>query len=756
MIKRSGASKAQENPDLRVRASIRHGMSLVEILLTMSILSGLIVAMLNLQLGAQRRFLTSETHLNAAVVAQMVMERLKSDITINPGRIRELTDSQGGDVWQFEGNVVDSSASADTSLPVSPIFEYLFAKDSSLYSDANRVSIQKPASTDTPAEAEMAHLVESFRDFRVAIRIENDVALEEDSTTSPLRELVKVITVTVSRTSRLDDKGVDPQAYRVSTRIVTPQDSLSTEALAALNKNFEGAGLEKAWQEFFSTLGADNKYFKEDILSLEFKRVLADCWIILGMINTEAYMVDGQTVAGTVVLRESMPTKSLNGWINILTDPAADYMRYAVFKKEVAKLQTLRMKIQFDTFKGVQPVLNHMYEEHRRILPQVDEVMTLLRTAQNGIIRLNSESEGALKDFQKERDVLKEAEEEAEVAQTEIDEGEALLVSSRALDSEALSLEEEARILKEEADALEASDGDPILIAEKRRVAAEKLELQRKKEEDAKKDRDKGTEMKGKGEEKKREADEKRRKSEEILAEARKLLEKDNKEFAALLTTAGHSLFEAIELVTVCKFLYDFFGEASFRTITDRMNSYPLSMRAGIDSVMTNLKAHIDQTDQTTPYEQVISAQRLVEMIMLHQLERGSADQNELDQLKSLGDRFQGTLKPLHSYLTGGPVHDFTKLQERNAAFRTRLRQLKDSVDPDNPSSLYLKVVENYNANGKMKQFIELYTEVASTIKLGGDSILVQLQNELMTLQNQLDYVTDATADEILDALSGP
>lgn len=831
------------------------GLSLVEVVMTMGLVCTSIAILMNLFMTSQRRFLTSEKNLSSAILAQTVMERLKSQITENPSLFRQLYDSADGKSWSFRGNIVDPTAAPDKALPIAPFFEHLFADTGNLYDDANRVGFKAPISSATdPASKQMQDLVRDFRDYTVAIRIEDDVDPETGRADSLMRELVKVVNVDVSRVG-----GKAGDTFSLTSRIICPPDSLSSPALEMLHQNFEGATLEAAWDEFFA-MTADNEYFSQQYLSTTSKRILADVWIILGLVNTEAFMVgkfsspyEKVTVLGEYTLSDKMPVESLNHWINTLSQ--TEYQQHAVFRKELSKLHEMRLRIQFDTYKRVHPVLSHLYAMHYRndggqvsMVNTINQITTLLGEIRDKIIAMNDDTKNALNAVNKLRGdlgtatieyeaqkalkataevdlveaagLLAEAKAHKDLAKPYLDEAARLRGEAKKLDDKAKLWEDEnkaAKLAWEATQNVSGSSGstgssgssgstggtgsgdpepfvpphDPDDIDDLRDDAKDFKDLAKLQDDEAKPHLDDAKQPEQAGKALETDATKRKTDAQKIidvlepkmkdmndkLKDNRKIIEDKNQQFATLLSSQGDlDLFKVMELVTVVKFLVDFFSEADRDMSTgvprkveilDRMKEYPQRMRDSVDQIRGNLKVHLTMSTQTTPYERMRSAQRLVEMTNLHQLMLGRRDDAALAELTTLGNNFGTTLRPLSQYLKRAATVDFTALQLRNKRFTERMDALKrlaspptSSLEPQDIGNMYSEIAELYrdpatggsSKTGKFRAFIEAYTQFAKDIQLNGDTILLKMQRSLRMSRNQLEYVADATADEILSS----
>ncbi|MBI4862403.1 MAG: hypothetical protein HY815_19415 [Candidatus Riflebacteria bacterium] len=749
----------------------RPGMSLVEVVFTFAMVAGLLGVVMHFFLGTQKQSVNTEARFHSALLAQMVIERVKSQITQNPAFLKELTGGQP--TWTSSGTVVDpSSAVAGAGAQLSPFFQFLFAKNGQdAYAPANRVSIAPATGTPAsgPTAAEMASLIDNFKDYRVEVKLENDVDLEppQPPTPSSLNELVKKLTVTVARATAMAAQGKDPNAFTLATRLTTPVESLSSTALDQLYKGFEGTSLDTAWEEFFLAVG-DNPYFSDNYLGLDSKRLLADCYLILGTINTEAFLTEGSTVAGNVVLIESQPSQTINGWITLLS--RQEYYRHPVFKRTLAKILSIKVKNQFDAFKKILPILQHLSDQHDSMAPRLDNIIAALNEAKQKIIQLNGQTMEAMNKYHAAEVKVADGKKKKDEAEALVAAAEAIIAATAPLyaraaqlKTEADSLKREADTLKRQADQMEATT-PPLPQADidtAKELARKKKEEADVKKQDADRKKEEADKKKEEGEKKKTEALEKKAAAEGAMAAAQAemvstmaLIQQGMTDFVTVLKGRGEEFMKVVELVTVCKFLADFFAQPTYRAVVDRLLSYPVWFTQALDTMDQTLADHLAQADGATPLDQLMAAHALVETTKIRQLMKGVSDDAALARLQTVGGQYASRMAPLASYLRSGEVHDLTRLKARNGRFIQKLNVLRNLGDPQNPANLYGRVIQLYGANGKVTQFLNTYTQVASEIRLESGSILTELQRQVQTIRQQMAYISNATQEEILQAMS--
>lgn len=343
--------------------SRRSGLTLVEVLVAAGILSGLIVGSMQLFAVTQKQAVSSEALLNSGTLAQLVIERVKSNLSQNPRYLRDLMGAAPS--WSFTGTVVDpTKVNNPGGLQLSPFFQYLFTRDAAeLCQPGNQVTLG-PAAGDAPTGTgikapELTALFENFRDCEVKVEIANDdVPLGTPLAPGPDPESVKRITVTVSRATFTAGGNKDPLAFTVTSRVSTPADSLSDKAFDDLAKRFDGPTLEEQWAEYMDVTGADNPYFDVTALGDESKKLIADAFIILSRANHECQLIEGKAIVGTEVLPPPDPTdKFIQPWIDELSQPGVSALSSS--RRELARLRARKAGVIFDSFKSIRLCMEH-------------------------------------------------------------------------------------------------------------------------------------------------------------------------------------------------------------------------------------------------------------------------------------------------------------------------------------------------------------------------------------------------------------
>ena len=340
----------------------RRAFSITEVMIAAAILAGLILGVLNLFAVTQKQSQSSEALLNSGTLAQLVLERVKSNITQNPRWLRDLM--AGAKTWTSRGTVADpTKANNPGGLTLSPFMQYLFTREAAeLCQPGNQVSLG-PASGGASATGikpeELTALFESFRDFEVKVDISDDDApLGTAISPGPEPEMLKVITVTVSRPSFTATGGKDPLAYTVTSRVATPGDSLSNASFDLLASRFDGPPLEDQWTEYMDITGTDNPYLDVTQIGEDSKHIIADAFIILARANNEMLITEGKKVVGTEIVPDpDAGTKFIDQWISELSAPGVEPLSSS--RRELAKLRGRKASVIFDTFKRSRLPMEH-------------------------------------------------------------------------------------------------------------------------------------------------------------------------------------------------------------------------------------------------------------------------------------------------------------------------------------------------------------------------------------------------------------
>lgn len=637
------------------------GFTLVEIVVAMAIVTGFVLVITQSFWGTQRQSMVTEARFTAAVLAQMAVERLKSEVLLNPTFLKTLDQGPGGRAT-LSGRVADPGGR------LSALFEHLFARGTSdLYAPENRTSIAPTmaalAALGRPASAK--ELAEAYRDWQVDVTISDDeppAAAGENAVL--LKDLVKRVSVTVSRVSRASGGGQDPSAFTLHSRLLTPIENLTMPALDRLFENFERNRLEAAYEEFYEAV-ADNPYLQEGSIDPAARTLLADCYIVLGAINTEAYLSEGITIAGNTVLMTSRPSAALTSWVASMM--ASSLYQHSVFKKEVARIHGVRLTTLFDAFKKISPVLKDLLDKQDEIVPQVQSI----------------------------RDAIT-----------------ACLAKIRDLDAQTLTLINAYKSSKSTLDSLATQAADPTLTT----TAASAIEAQRATAQAS---------------------------LDATIASIRAKLS----DYSATIQKQSDDLVAAMQLITVVKFLSDFFSKTTYRAIFNRLRDYPARFTSMLDDMDRVLRDFIDQPKGPTPYERVIASQKLVEATKLRQLDRAGPEPGAIGKINQLADEYASTVRPLSIYLRTNEAHDYGVLASRNARFLSSLQDMKKMARQ------YERIVKSYDAGGAIKEMLALYDEAQKEISLESGGVMAQLQGSVQTLTNQMRLIDTASPEALLAAL---
>lgn len=342
----------------------RLGITLTEVLIAAGILAGLIIGVMQLFAVTQKQAVSSEALLHSGTLAQLVIERIKSNISQNPRYLRDLMGANT--TWTHQGLVVDPTKTQNPGgLTLSPFFQYLFTRDAAdLCQPGNQVTLAPASGTGTSNTGikanEITALFETFREYEVKVEIKNDDApLGSVLAPGPDPEAIKRVTVTVSRPAYTSGGRTDPLAFTVVSRVSTPADSLSDKAFDDMSRRFDAPPLADQWKEFMDVTGVDNPYLDVTVLGDESKNVLADAFIILSIANHESLLVVGRPIPGTEVLPPpASGDKFIDPWIAELS--AAGVAPLSSSRRELAVLRARKAGVIFDSFKSMRPPMEHL------------------------------------------------------------------------------------------------------------------------------------------------------------------------------------------------------------------------------------------------------------------------------------------------------------------------------------------------------------------------------------------------------------
>lgn len=340
----------------------RAGITLTEVLIAAGILAGLVIGVMQLFAVTQKQAVSSEALLHSGTLAQLVIERIKSNISQNPRYLRDLMGTNP--TWSFNGLVVDPTKTQNPgSLQLSPFFQYLFTREAAdLCQPGNQVTLAPATGTGTSNTGikanEITALFETFREYEVRVEIANDDApLGTTLAPGPDPEAVKRITVSVSRPAYTSGGRTDPLAFTVVSRVSTPADSLSDAAFDAMAARFDGPPLDEQWKEYIEITGVDNPYLDVTVLGENSTNVLASAFIILSRANHEALLISGRAINGTEVLpAPETGDKFIDPWIAELSTVA----NLSSSRRELAVLRSRKAGVIFDTFKMMRRPMEHL------------------------------------------------------------------------------------------------------------------------------------------------------------------------------------------------------------------------------------------------------------------------------------------------------------------------------------------------------------------------------------------------------------
>lgn len=678
----------------------KKGASLVEILIALALLSGAMMTVMTFFLNTSSRYVRSEAYVQSAVLAQMVIERFRSQLEMNP-ELLENMQIRPGQPWRIVGGVVDPARSTGGTRTLLPLFSHLFAKDDQgLYAASNEVSITGGGTlpADSSLAREMENLLREYRDYQVEITVEDDVD-PETAGASPLAEMVKLVRVTASRASVAAERGQDPQAFTMTARILTPFESLSPATQQRLGANFDQDDLAQAQSEFFTAV-AGNPYFA--MLTPTSRQLLADCYLILGYLNTELYLTGdaSQGVMQNLMFTEP-PQRTVQQWIDELSQPA--YSQLAVFRKEKVKLLAMKLELIFDAWKKILPVLENMHTLYQEKGASLAQMTDILEAAENDITALNSATAGYIQGYR--------------AAETD-----------RTQAQQALAAHEQSQPpqpIQDEYDQDEQAwqqweQQRQALVAEI--VAAEGRMTQNIQGMDGRMDT-----------------------------------------YATSMTQHRDRMLQFYDLITVLKFVHDFFNDSEPADgdrglVMDQLLQYPTRFDLTSRQLEESLVMHMEGDATVLPMERAMSMQRYAEVVKIRRL-AGFNETSSLARLTAVGQTQDGIQRVLADYLARGLVHDPTRLGERNTGFRDKVRKLIPRPDaaattPDMVAR-FRGIRNDFAEGGSMRQFLHRYRRIVAEVRLEGEGELSRILDSIRDARGVMDYVTNATRAEIVAAMQG-
>jgi hypothetical protein len=333
----------------------RRAVTLVEILIAAALLATITMAMMQLLSVTQRQVGSSEALMNTAMISQLVIERIKGQVAMNP---RWFRDTMGANAkWTSTGTAVDPAVAVNPKgLPLSPFAEHLFAREAAeVGAPANRVAITRATATSPTGlkSEELGSLVDLYRDVQITVEIAHDVDLTSPTPTA-LAELVKRITVTIARASVAAAQGKDPLAFTVTARMPTPAESLSDAAYDQLCARFEPPTLEEQHEQYLEAAG-QNKFITTGPLGDTADRILADAFLILAGANNEWMLLEGRCIPNSTVVDAKPGAEYLDTWIARLDG----VKELSSSKRELAHLRVRRASTVLGAFKRMRLPMEH-------------------------------------------------------------------------------------------------------------------------------------------------------------------------------------------------------------------------------------------------------------------------------------------------------------------------------------------------------------------------------------------------------------
>lgn len=657
---------------------MRRAFTLTEVLIAATVLSVLLVGLLQMFTITQRQAVTAESLMSYGVLAQIVSERVKANVESNP---RYLADLTGGTLpWAGAGTVVDPASATAGTLRLSPFFEHLLTRQApDLYDPANKVAIASATSATATGYQpnELGALITTFRDYEIQVVIENDVSLDATAPAA-YAEIVKVVRVTVARSSVVKAQGSDPLQFTLTTRVVTPADALTSGALAAIYQNFEGPPLEDLWTDTFMA-AANNPFIQAPQLGIESRRVLADAFMVLAGANTEDLVVQGEYVPGSQLIEVVPGAQFIDPWIVQLSAP--DSIGFSTAKGEIASLQRRKATTIFDTFKKIRLPLEHLCASVLGPAPvgiplidRVRELKTRLETDLTAAVEFQTKMAQAIVDYDKTA---------AQIAAL------STTTSTTSTAGTTTSTTSTASTGATTGTTSTGSSGTTTSAAASGTTTdAALLELERKQ-------------------------------AEQLAA-----MQAMQAAYDQLMAQAQQAADADTETVVLSTFLQQFFTDANYAPVATRPARYPERFRQTLDELAATQARHLDMTNGVTAWERMRAAQGFFETTVVRQIERGATDGVALSRINGLASSFAQREGELAAYLRGSEVADLAKLKARNQLFADRCDDLH-RLGPQ-----FAQVIALLQPGGEIAQFLALYASMfGQNSKLDASKLLGDIQN---------------------------
>lgn len=284
------------------RRSLSRGITVLEIVIGFAILSLAVVSLMQAFMGANRQAREAENQLGEAMVAHLLVERLRDRVDVNDYALAFTGDDGKASWW---GRIVAAPAGTPSEIPLNPLCEYLFCVEKAeLFDPSNERSLNLD-----DEHSPLHGLAWGLRDFACRVSLENLAVPGEDGKPrgDGLAALLRKVVVEVHR---LDGEGklkTGREPYRLETRMLSPVASVSDPCYLAMEKGYEVDDEEERGR-IRRLLGEVPGF---GALSELGRETAVDAILVLGRINGEAYLAEG--AGGLAQGRVIEGLSSLNG-----------------------------------------------------------------------------------------------------------------------------------------------------------------------------------------------------------------------------------------------------------------------------------------------------------------------------------------------------------------------------------------------------------------------------------------------------------
>lgn len=363
------------------RAAAGRAFTLVEVALAIAILATVVAVLLGSLVQTARHGKRAADLLAEAVVARTVVTQIRDAIATHPGYLGRLDQDYGfrrepapvGERWVSFGTVVDRSEPAGT--PAGPLRQSPFFR--TILGDMGRGASRPGARIEAslPASArlspgELEDLARSLADFAVRVTVADHIApmtfLGWSYGDRYLREMMKDVTIDVFRLSEASSGQTWAPAYTITEGVLTPNESLSTDAILDLEDSTRAADLGPLVEAALARLMDDPFLRGYEPAALA---IATRIFLVYQEVNVESLRTRGTTLVPLPGVPPGLI--GLDQQIGALGGSQSSYLR-----RKRAALHVEKALVVLQTYRFVRGVLDELQTLHDRFEADLEAART--------------------------------------------------------------------------------------------------------------------------------------------------------------------------------------------------------------------------------------------------------------------------------------------------------------------------------------------------------------------------------------------